>query len=559
MSAPAQPPRGEAARDATAAPHAHTTAQTASANARGRNGLVTSPHTLASEAGRDVLARGGNAIEAAIAMAAVLCVTMPHFTGLGGDGFWLIAESGHAVESISGIGQAARALPAFDGAIPVRGPASALTSAATVAAWEAAYRVSRERWGGALAWETLLAPAIALAEAGFALSRSQHFWATYRESESGDARVWRGFAQTFLPGGATPAPGATFRQPALAATLRTLAANGPRDFYEGALAQRIARGLREAGSPLSADDLAATRVRTAPALTLRYGEGVLATLPPPTQGVTTLQIMGILAKLGLRDCEHGSAGYYHRLVEAVKQAFIDRDRHLADPDTHDVPVDTLLGDAHLAACAARIAPARAAPWPHRFREGDTVHLAATDAQGRAVSVLQTIFHDWGSGVMAGDTGILWHNRGAAFRAPGGEPHPNTIAPGKRPFHTLNPGMYLVAGRPRLLYGTQGADGQPQTLSALLTRLIDYGMDPLTALAQPRFLLGRTFSDSRDNLKLESGAGRAVFDTLAAWGHEMAELPMLSPLAGQAGVIRLDMDGTACGAHDPRSDGLALAV
>ncbi|WP_321786896.1 gamma-glutamyltransferase family protein [Paraburkholderia sp. J94] len=544
----------------------NTRQQSSTANARGRAGLVTSPHTLASEAGRDVLARGGNAIEAAIAMAAALCVTMPHFTGLGGDGFWLIAAPGEPVETISGIGQAARELPAFDGAIPVRGPASALTSAATVAAWEAAYRTSRERWGGTLAWDALLAPAIALAEDGFALTRSQHFWSAYRADEYGNAQVWRGFAQTFLPGGALPAIGATFRQPALAATLRTLAANGPRDFYEGALAQRIARGLREAGSPLSADDLAATRVRSAPPLTLRYGEGVLATLPPPTQGVTTLQIMGILAKLGLRDCAHGSADYYHRLVEAVKQAFIDRDRHLADPDTHAVPVDTLLGDAHLAACAARIAPERALAWPHRFREGDTVYLAATDPQGRAVSVLQTIFHDWGSGVMAGDTGILWHNRGAAFRAPGGEAqqdaHPNVIAPGKRPFHTLNPGMYLVDGRARLLYGTQGADGQPQTLAALLTRLIDYGMDPLTALTQPRFLLGRTFSDSRDNLKLESHAGRAAFDILAARGHEIAELPPLSPLAGQAGVIRLDADGlasVACGAHDPRSDGLALAV
>lgn len=544
----------------------NTRTQTSTAGARGRAGLVTSPHALASEAGRDVLARGGNAIEAAIAMAAALCVTMPHFTGLGGDGFWLIADPGQPVESISGIGQAARALPAFDGAIPVRGPASALTSAATVAAWEAAYRTSRERWGGTLAWDTLLAPAIALAQDGFALSRSQHFWSTYRANEYGDAQVWRGFAEAFLPGGAIPAVGATFRQPALAHTLRTLAANGPRDFYEGALAQRIARGLREAGSPLSADDLAATRVRIAPPLTLRYGEGVLATLPPPTQGVTTLQIMGILAKLGLRDCAQGSADYYHRLVEAVKLAFIDRDRHLADPDTHDVPVDTLLGEAHLAACAARIAPERALAWPHRFREGDTVYLAATDAQGRAVSVLQTIFHDWGSGVMAGDTGILWHNRGAAFRAPGGgvdpHAHPNTIAPGKRPFHTLNPGMYLVNGRARLLYGTQGADGQPQTLAALLTRLIDYGMDPLAALAQPRFLLGRTFSDSRDNLKLEAHADRAVFDTLAARGHEIVDLPPLSPLAGQAGVIRLEDDGAAtvaCGAHDPRSDGLALAV
>ncbi|ALS58435.1 gamma-glutamyltransferase family protein [Pandoraea norimbergensis] len=535
-----------------------------SAPASGRAGLVTSPHALASMAGRDVLQQGGNAIEATIAIAAMLCVTMPHFTGLGGDGFWLVADGtsgSKAPLAISGIGQAARHLPSglLNGdAIAVRGPASTLTTAATVAAWEAAYRVSREQWGGTLSWASLLAPAIAAAEDGFATSRSQDFWYSYRADEMANTATWHGFAQTFLPGGRAPAAGESFRQPVLAATLHQLADGGPREFYEGELAARLADGLQAAGSPLTRDDLAATRVHVSDALTMPYGDGVLATLPPPTQGVTTLQIMGILARVGLKDCAHGSATYYHRLVEAVKQAFIDRDGFIADPEFVDIPVETMLSDGHLRAAASRIDDRLALDWPHRFREGDTVYFAATDAAGRAVSVLQTIYFDWGSGVMAGDTGVLWHNRGAAFR-PAGSAHPNALMPGKRPFHTLNPGMYLKGGKVRLLYGTQGADGQPQTLSALLTRLIDYGMSPHEALSHPRFLLGRTFSDSRDNLKLESDAGEAVFAALAARGHAVASLPKHSPLAGQAGVIAIAEDGLASGAHDPRSDGAALAV
>jgi gamma-glutamyltranspeptidase/glutathione hydrolase len=186
-----------------------------------------------------------------------------------------------------------------------------------------------------------------------------------------------------------------------------------------------------------------------------------------------------------------------------------------------------------------------------------VFIGATDREGRSVSVLQTVYFDWGSGVVAGDTGILWHNRGASFST--NPAHHNAVQPGKRPFHTLNPGMYVKDGRPQLLFGTQGADGQPQTLAAILTRLIDYGMAPLTALARPRFLLGKTFSDTRDALKLEADAGADVFAALAARGHEVSAIAAQSPLAGHPGVIRIEADGSASGAHDPRSDGRALAV
>jgi gamma-glutamyltranspeptidase/glutathione hydrolase len=267
--------------------------------------------------------------------------------------------------------------------------------------------------------------------------------------------------------------------------------------------------------------------------------------------------MGTLERFDIGAIREGSADYYHLLVEAVKCAFVDRDRFVADPEFNDVPVDQMLSPATLDAHARSINLHRARAWPHVFRKGDTVYIAATDSLGRSVSVLQTVYFDWGSGVVAGDTGILWHNRGASFST---QPaHHNVVRPGKRPFHTLNPGMYLQHGRPRLLFGTQGADGQPQTLATILTRLIDYGMDPLAALARPRFLLGKTFSDTRDALKLEQDAGADVFAALAARGHEVSAIPAQSPLAGHPGVIRIDANGAVSGAHDPRSDGRALGI
>ena len=176
-------------------------------------------------------------------------------------------------------------------------------------------------------------------------------------------------------------------------------------------------------------------------------------------------------------------------------------------------MDKLLSADHLDTQAGAIDVHRALDWPHSFQTGDTVYVGTRDVHGNAVSALATVYFDWGSGVMAGDTGVLWHNRGAAFSLDA--KHPNALAPGKRPFHTLNPGMYLIDGKPSIIYGTQGADGQPQTLAAILTRMIDYRMEPLRALAQPRFLLGKTFSDPADSLKIESDVPLAVQVELAS--------------------------------------------
>jgi gamma-glutamyltranspeptidase len=523
--------------------------------AHSSKGLVTSPHEAATQEGLKVLRAGGNAIEAAITIGACLNVTYPHFTGFGGDAFMIVTDRNGKSTTISGIGHAALDLPLYRHSIPTRGRGSMITTAAAVDALGKAYEISRDTLGGRMSWADLLGPAVSLARVGFPTTPSERFWLDFRSQEM-DALP--GVRSGYTKHGQLREVGEVFRQPRLAETLETLAERGHRDFYEGKLAARIAKGLKEVGSPLSAADLAMTQARVELPLRVAYRDGELLAHQPPTQGITTLEIMGILDRFDLKAIPEGSADYYHLLVEAVKLAFIDRNRSIADPELVDVPCAELLSAHHLDKQAACIDMYRARAWPHVFKTGDTVFIAATDAAGNSVSMLQTIYFDWGSGVTVGDTGILWHNRGASFSL---EPrHPNALAPGKRPFHTLNPGMFLKAGKPHLLYGTQGADGQPQTLCTVLTRLIDYGLDPMTALSKPRFLLGKTFSDSRDTLKLERDAGQEVFDILSAKGHEISELPAKSPLAGHPGVIRIDVhSGEFTGAHDPRSDGRALGL
>ncbi|WP_090965436.1 gamma-glutamyltransferase family protein [Aureimonas phyllosphaerae] len=511
--------------------------------------MVTTPHRLASEAGRRVLARGGNAIEAAVAASAALAVAYPHFCGLGGDGVWMLADrTGHSV-CLLGIGQAAQELPDAD-PIPTRGPLSALTSAGLVDSWGAALDWSRRSWGGSEGLDGLVADAIELADGGFPMSDSQRFWIDFRASERSG---WPRFDALFSIGEAS----SPFRQPGIAATLRAVALGGAREFYEGELGARIARGLEDAGSPLRATDLAATRTREAPPLRMAYRGFELLAPPPPTQGATTLAIMGILGRLpSLAGVDDRSADFLHLVVEAVKQSFLDRGA-IADPDFAAVPLERMLDPERLGAKAAAIDAGRALPWPHVVRTGDTAFIGVVDGEGRSVALLQSLYYDWGSGVVVGDTGILWQNRGAAFdRSATG---PNRLQPAKRPFYTLNPGIALRAGAPALVYGTQGADGQPQTLALLLARLIDCGLDPKAALTAPRFLLGRTFSDARDALKLEASVGETTFADLRRRGHEVSALDVLSPLAGQAGVIAVDDAGNVTGAHDPRSDGCALGL
>lgn len=507
------------------------------------SGAVTTPHPAATEAGMHVLRAGGTAPEALIAAGAVLAVVMPHFCGLGGDAVWLVASPSGPSRSFLAIGQGLER-PFPSGAIPLRGPGSILTSAAVVAGWDHAFAFARRELGGHAKWQDLLAPAVAYAETGFPVTASQEFWGNFRAEES---TAWDGFAPIFLKNAQPLRKGRTLHQPNLAYSLREIAQDGAQAFYHGALSHRIVEGLRATGAKISHADLARTTCREAHPLFLPYRGVTLLAPPPPTQGLTTLQIMGQLATLDLGSLQVGGADHIHYCVEAVKRAFLRRSR-IADPAFNSLDTSDALDPEEMRKLAGDISPEQSMPWPHLWKHGDTVFLGAIDETGTAASVLQSIYFDWGSGVVAGDTGIIWQNRGAAFSH---DPaHVNAFAPGKLPFYTLNPGIILQDGVPKFAYGTQGADGQPQTLAMLLTRLIDFHQSPEEALAGPRFLLGRTFSDSRDSLKLEGDVGAATCADLAARGHQISMIAPQSPMAGLAGFVRNGPDGPTAW-HDPR--------
>ncbi|MGE0719218.1 MAG: gamma-glutamyltransferase family protein [Alphaproteobacteria bacterium] len=521
-------------------------------------GMITAPHHLAAQAGQAVLREGGNAVEAMVAAAAAIAVVYPHMNAIGGDGFWLIAAPGAEPVAVDACGAAAAAATpdlyraAGHGAIPARGPLAALTVPGTVSGWGAALDVAAA-WGGRkLPLARLLEDAVRHAEAGVPATASQAFYTAAKQSEMADAP---GFAATFMPAGAPPAAGDVLANPALAATLRAIAAEGTEGFYRGALARRIAADLARAGSPLTEADLARHRARRPLPLKARIAAGEVFNLPPPTQGLASLLILAIQDRLAIRHAD--GFAHVHGLVEATKRAFRIRDVHVTDPAAMTVDPAGFLAADRIAAEAAAIDPRRAAPWPPQApAKGDTIWMGAIDGAGRAVSFIQSIYWEFGSGVVLRDTGILMQNRGASFSlAPGAL---RALAPGRLPFHTLNPALARLADGRTVTYGTMGGEGQPQTQAALLTRLL-LGRTPQEAVTAPRWLLGRTWGAEATNLKIEDRMDMAVVDALVAAGHDVETVPAFSDLMGHAGMIVRRPDGVLAGAADPRADGAVAAL
>jgi gamma-glutamyltranspeptidase/glutathione hydrolase len=522
--------------------------------------MVAAPHVLAAESGVRIFARGGNAVDAAIAAAATIAVAYPHMNGIGGDNFWLIFDGARGrLLGLNAAGRSAASATleryaAFGSAIPVRGGPAALTVPGAVSGWWRAHRYSRDTMGSALAWSTLLDDAIAAAADGVPVSAGQR-------RVTGSAAAAPLFASTapdevrrtlwplFAPDRLGNEP---FVQRDLAATLAEIAKGGAESFYQGTLGARITTAAAHAGSPLTRADFKEHSADWVEPLRVAYRKGEAASFPPPTQGFAALAILGLLE--GFDVAALSDADHVHLVVEATKIAFEDRDRYLCDPTVADVPVARCLDPERLARRRERIRPDVALTAGTGSMDGDTVAIVTADGQGNAVGVIQSLYHEFGSGVVAGDTGVLLQNRGAFFAL---DPtHPNCLAPRKRTAHTLIPSMYLVDGRPRFVYGTMGGEGQPQTQAALVTRLVDRGLGAQAAVEAPRWLYGRTWGETSRALRLESRFDPDVASTLRARGHDVVVVDAWDDLMGHAQVIGLD-GGVLTGASDPRADGAAL--
>ncbi len=539
---------------------------------RGGHGAVVAPHHLATAAGLAILRAGGTAVDAAIATNAVLSVVLPSGCGIGGDAFWLIWDEATGRQTaLNGSGRApasadAGALRASGLAtLPYRGPHS-ITVPGAVRSWGDAH----DRHGR-LSRAEILEPAIQLAWDGFPA------WDGFISAvESALAPVVdalgsrSGFERVYRPHGRAWRPGERVRLPALASTLERLADVGFDDFYDGDIGERQARGLAAIGSGITVDDLQAhTSTWTEPIATDYRGVRV-TTHPPNSSGIVALELLNILETFDPPPAEaFGPAGvadarWIHLGIEAAKLAMADRDRWLTDPDFLEIPVERLLAKDYVAELAAEIDRERAArpPAATNPRGGGTIYLATVDAEGNAVSLIESNYMGFGSGVVDPDTGIHYQNRGSYFSL---DPaHPNVLAPGKRTLHTLLPGMLFRAGerRPWIVTGAMGGDAQPQVHAQVVSALVDGGVDVATAVGAPRwFVDGEEHFAPPVNVRAERRYTAEVLDELEAMGHPVTRTIPFNGNLGHAHAIELvdggpaTPDGSVAAATDPRSAGL----
>jgi gamma-glutamyltranspeptidase len=523
-----------------------------------RRGVVAAPHNAAVEDGRASLAEGGNAIEAMLAMAASIAAVYPHMNHIGGDGFWLIREPSGRVRALMGAGTAgAKATPrlyrdaGYD-AIPPRGPLAALTVPGAVAAWLLAGEAAKAQ-GGKLPLDVVLGPAIKHAREGYAVTRSQARLTAEKMPEMEDAA---GFKKTFLVDGKAPDIGTRLKQTEFAAMLEHLSHAGLDDFYRGDVGREIAGDLERIGSPVTRADLENYQATVDEPLSVRTQAGMLYNSPPPTQGLASLMILALFERLRVTQGE--SFEHIHTLVEATKRAFRVRDRVITDPGKIAGDLNQYLSPAFLDAEARKIDARKAARWPAPYGEGDTIWMGAADASGLVVSYIQSLYWEFGSGCVLPATGIVMQNRGASFSL---DPKAlNTLAPGRRPFHTLNPALAVLRDGRIIAYGAMGGDGQPQSQAAFFTRYVTFRQSLEKALGAPRWLLGRTWGSTHTNLRMESRFDGNLIDRLLSAGHDVAVLDeAYSDTMGHSGAVVLHPDGTLEAGHDPRADGGAAGI
>jgi len=511
-------------------------------------GMIAASQPMATQAGLAVLQAGGNAMDAAIAASAVLCVTEPQATGIGGDCFLLYHEARSGkLHGLNGSGRApARAtLEEFERRglmqVPEQGILSVIVPGA-VDAWQTAL----ERFG-TRSLEELLQPAIAFAADGYAVTP------VVSKAWQNNAAVLAPHAESrrdFLVDGHAPAAGTVHRQPRLARSLRQIARGGRDAFYRGLIAEEIVRFSHAHNGLLELEDFAAYRSEWVEPICTDYRGVRVYEIPPNGQGITALMTLNILEHADLRGLSHLSADHLHLVIEAFKLAVAERDEYVADPAFHELPVERLLSKEFAAAQYSRIDPQRAARYPvppatrvHR----DTVYLSVVDRDRNAVSFINSLYYPFGSGMVAGDTGIMLQNRGAGFVLEHG--HFNCIAPGKRPLHTIIPAMAYRNDELLLSFGVMGGEYQPMGHVYVLTNWLDFGMDLQEAIDAPRFQPGGGV------VALERPIPQDVLKALQQRGHAVGRTELS---LGGAQAIHINVQsGVLSAGSDPRKDGCAL--
>ena len=522
------------------------------------NGMVVSPHPLATLAGARAMLDGGNAVDAAVATNAVLAVTLPHMCGLGGDAFFLIysaRERRVLALNASGRAPAGATRDAIRGRghdkMPARGPLS-ITVPGAVDGWAEALRRC-----GTMGLKDLLAPAIRAARDGFPMTPEVAHFA----SENRDLLLKSPPAARLLFDPGTPRAGERLANSDLARSLERIAEGGAEALYRGTLGRDVVRGLASQGALLAEEDLRAHRSDWVEPIRVRYRGHDVYQCPPNSQGIALLMMLNLLEGFDLAGTWADEAARLHLMIEAKKLAFADRDTYVTDPAFVPVPVDRLLSPAYAAERRKRIARNRAmaAPVPAGELDGDTVCLTTADGAGNWVCLIQSLYNSFGSGVMSDGTGIFVQNRGSHFSLD--ERHANRLEPGKRTLHTLMPGMVLRDGRVRAVVGTRGAGGQPQTVANVLTHWLDGRLSLAEAIEAPRWLHGaRVIGEDPNRLRMEARFQEGTAAALTALGHQVAEVEPWDMVMGYCAGIELDPDtGALVGAADPRGDAIALGV
>jgi gamma-glutamyltranspeptidase / glutathione hydrolase len=507
--------------------------------------MAATSHPLATLAAIDAMRAGGNAVDAAVTAVAVLCVIEPHMTGIGGDCFALIAEPGKPVWGYNGCGRSgakasteallAKGLRAIEPTSP-----HAVNVPGAIEAWGAILKAH-----GTFALDRVLAPAIKYAEHGFPVAaRVAADWKGL-VAKLGNSP---GASKHYLPGGRAPEEGDIVKLPALAATLKAIAKDGPRAFYEGSIVEDMVATLSAMGSVLTAADFARHRGEAVTPISTNYRGVDLVEIPPNTQGLTALVMLNILENFDMPALEPLGPDRFHLMLEAARLGFAVRDTHIAEPSYMTFPAAALNDKAFAKKLAAMIDRAKRVPLPAAPMPGsDTVYLTVVDRDRRAVSIINSLYSSFGTAICTEKTGIMFNNRGSGFvLSPG---HPNTLGPAKRPMHTIIPALAMRGGRCDTTFGVMGAHFQPMGHVQMVLNLFDYGMDVQQAIDAPRaFFEG-------DRTVIERGMPAATVEGLKSRGHNLLVAP--SPWGG-AQAIRIDWNrGVLIGGSEPRKDGCAL--